>query len=218
MRDLQSLVVPARDAIDAQLKAFEEARKAERRSIVEVEYKMRIGDLAADVPLERIFDPKWLNATCAEAVMMNGLQARIDAIRRDLASLPDVAGGEYLAAARHEYFRSLDLPATLAYIRERKEADARHAARLAAEKARAEAEAANPQPGPEPAPTRVETAPGGGGMVYVPDEPPSTDAEPTLTFTLEFTGRKSDLLALRDFMAARGIRYRRLRAGEEVAQ
>lgn len=54
--------VPANE-IDAQIKAYEEAKKAEKKALLEQHFMENIGDAAEYVTFEHIFDPKWLNAT-----------------------------------------------------------------------------------------------------------------------------------------------------------
>lgn len=54
--------VPANE-IDAQIKAFEEAKKAEKKAVLEKHFIDSIGGAAEYVTFDLVFDPKWLNAT-----------------------------------------------------------------------------------------------------------------------------------------------------------
>ena len=56
--------VPA-NAIDVQIKAFEEAKKAEKKAELEQHFIQNIGEAAEYVSFDDVFDPKWLNATVA---------------------------------------------------------------------------------------------------------------------------------------------------------
>lgn len=56
--------VPA-NAIDVQIKAFEEEKKAEKKAELEQHFIQNIGEAAEYVSFDDVFDPKWLNATVA---------------------------------------------------------------------------------------------------------------------------------------------------------
>lgn len=61
---LEMCDAPARE-IDEQIKAFEERKKREKRDTLEAIFREKIGAAGEYVSFEDIFDPKWLNATCA---------------------------------------------------------------------------------------------------------------------------------------------------------
>ena len=67
--------------IDGQVKAFEEDRIAQKKAMIETIYTELIGDLADIIPLERIYNPKWENATMKEKAIREEVLAQATAAR-----------------------------------------------------------------------------------------------------------------------------------------
>lgn len=67
--------------IDGQVKAFEEDRIAQKKSLIEAIYTELVGDLADIIPLERIYNPKWENATMKEKAIREEVLAQATAAR-----------------------------------------------------------------------------------------------------------------------------------------
>lgn len=67
--------------IDGQVKAFEEDRIAQKKALIEVIYTELVGDLADIIPLERIYNPKWENATMKEKAIREEVLAQATAAR-----------------------------------------------------------------------------------------------------------------------------------------
>lgn len=67
--------------IDGQVKAFEEDRVSKRKALIESIYTELVGDLADIIPLERIYNPKWENATMKEKAIREDVLAQATAAR-----------------------------------------------------------------------------------------------------------------------------------------
>lgn len=67
--------------IDGQVKAFEEDRVAQKKALIESIYTELVGDLADIIPLERIYNPKWENATMKEKAIREEVLAQATAAR-----------------------------------------------------------------------------------------------------------------------------------------
>lgn len=210
--DLVAMVDEPRSAIDAQLKAFEERRRAERADEIAAFFDANAGDMAGLLKLDSVFDQRWLNKTCAPGTWQAELLAKIAEAKSGLDSVRLVAPEELRNEAQSRYLESLSLAQTIAWLDARKaQAKAlaeRDAARRAAEAERGGGEARDAAPPPAEAAVRPWGA---------PVSPASAMQDPEITFTLRFTGRKSALVAMRKFMDANGIRYEKVRVGTEVA-
>ena len=83
-KELTGMIDKASGSIDAQVKAFEEAEKAEKREALESAYAEHVGDLDGLLPFERIFSPKWLNKTVSLTAATDELRAAVDKARNDI--------------------------------------------------------------------------------------------------------------------------------------
>ena len=63
------------------VKAFEEDRIAQKKALIEAIYTELVGDLADIIPLERIYNPKWENATMKEKAIREEVLAQATAAR-----------------------------------------------------------------------------------------------------------------------------------------
>ena len=65
-QELTGMIKEQANAIDAQVKAFENFRKQEKRERIEAElYGSMIGNLAEVVPYDRLHEARWLNVSCS---------------------------------------------------------------------------------------------------------------------------------------------------------
>ena len=73
--------------IDKQVKAFEEAEKQKKMDAIR---EMFDGMDFHCIPFEKVYDPKWLNATTSLASVKKDLEARLNQIDTDIAVLAGV--------------------------------------------------------------------------------------------------------------------------------
>lgn len=131
--------------IDSQIKEYEEKQKAEKKSQIQAAYDESIGDFGNDLPFERVFDTRYLNATFSLSKAMSEVIEKIEKFKTDIATI-DSLDSKHKLNVRDVYVRTLDLSQAMAEDRrlreleERLEADRR--AKEEAERKRQEAEAA----------------------------------------------------------------------------
>ncbi len=62
IREIVTMIQEPANAIDAQIKEFEEQRRSEKYAAIEAHYTAHIGELSELLPLSRILPEKWANA------------------------------------------------------------------------------------------------------------------------------------------------------------
>lgn len=113
--ELTSLVKQQAAEIDAQVKAFDEARRAEKQEHIRTMYAAVMGDLAELVPYERLHNPRWLNVTYSMSTIEEEIVEKAEDIRAALASIDGLGLADDMAArVKHIYLERLDLAAALA--------------------------------------------------------------------------------------------------------
>ena len=63
MKVLEQMVDEPISVIDRQIKSFEEIKKEEKRQSIEAFFEDNVGDLEEILPLQKIWNERWLNAT-----------------------------------------------------------------------------------------------------------------------------------------------------------
>ena len=196
-KELTGLIQAQVDEIAAQVKAFDEERRARKLEQIRAIYAEIFGDLAELVPLEKFMPPKWLNVTTTRMPQIEAeLRAREGSISAALSSIKALGlDSETEAHITHVYLETLDLSRALA-VKTRIE-DER--AKLAEYEAKRQREAAEPPAKPEPQEPRPE-----------PPEPRQVDTrKPEQIFVVRFwaEGSKSQIMGLRQYMKDNGIEY-----------
>lgn len=156
------------------------------------------------VPLDRVFNPKWLNKGEKMASIMEDCKAIVDKITTEMNTLKNMQD-EDSEVLQSFYLETLNLNATLQKGNQLKE----NRARIKAEEERKAAENKAVEMGAtiiqkqtvsawkdEPQPETVLTT--------------TESKEPVATFRLEVTAPASKLMALRKFIDANGITYKKI--------
>lgn len=184
-------------AIDGQLKAFDDLRREDKRAEIRKAYETIVpAEIQAIVPLERIFDPKWLNATVKTKAVEAELTTMVQQTEDDLQVL-DMVEPEFAAAVRARYMETLNIGAALRY---------KQTLVAAAEAAKCRAEAmAAPAAAPAHEPEPVQEAPA------APAEPELVE-EPVKLYRLrlEFRLTQDQANALKHFLEASNIDYMKI--------
>ena len=208
-------------AIDAQVKAVEQAAREDKRRIFEDVYAGAIGgELAQLIPLEKLLDEKWLNASAAVGPAKQELLARIETCRAELETLRSACGEDF-AAAEQVYLKHLSIRDALA---EHQRLQQLRAAQQRAEQARQAERAALaaapiiPQPSEEQRTARAVGAQrAAANRCITPDgrldvemlqqfARPAAD-DPALPYDFRAWLTRQDVQALKDFFADHHIRY-----------
>lgn len=155
------------------------------------------------VPIERVFNPKWLNKTEKLTSIMEECKAITEKITTEMNTLKSMKD-EDSDVLQSFYLETLDLNATLAKGNQLKE----NRARIKAEEAKKASEYIERE-------TRLDPH---RGSITVPEsvvkENLTTEKEqskePIATFRLEVTAPASKLMAFRKFIDANGITYKKI--------
>lgn len=112
VKELVALVDKPISAIDGQVKAFEQQKKGEKHNRIKEYYTEHIGELKQLLPLERIYDERWLNATYKDKDIYDSIDGDIAKVKADLKTISDLQT-EYELQVKDMYLRTLDLSAAL---------------------------------------------------------------------------------------------------------
>ena len=191
--ELTGLVKQQAAEIDAQVKAFDEARKAEKLEHIRTMYAAVMGDLAALVPYERLHNPRWLNVTYSMSTIEEEIVERAEDIRAALASIDGLGLADDMAAhVKRVYLERLDLAAALAEkdrIERERQALAAYEATTKGEPEKATEQQTEALP-PEPA-----------------KEEPTTAVPAMYTVDFRVWATAEQLAALKTFLVDNGVKY-----------
>lgn len=84
MKELEQMVDVPIGAIDRQVKSFEELKKQDKRQAIEQFFAESVGDLEEILPLQKIWNDRWLNATYPMKDIEKELLERIRKTHSDL--------------------------------------------------------------------------------------------------------------------------------------
>ena len=111
-KELTALCEEAANALDVQIKAMEEAAKQEKKDRLAAYFAQVVGDMAEWLTFDDCFNPKWLNATCAESTAQMDVCAAIDRCRADLNAIRALHS-EFETTLLDEYTRTRNISAVL---------------------------------------------------------------------------------------------------------
>ena len=101
--------------IDSQLKDFERKRKEERRKKIRQIYQETVGDMAEYCDLERIYDPKWENATTTMKSIRESITTAVESARTAVSTISGMQS-DAVEKALEIYKDSQDMAKAIAYI------------------------------------------------------------------------------------------------------
>lgn len=189
VKELVTIIDAPIAAIDSQIKAFDDLRREEKRAEIQRAYEAIVpGEQRDIIPLERIFDLKWLNATVKMKAVEETLTEIVRRTEGDLLAL-DAVEPEFSVAVRARYAETLDIGAALRYqqaLRDAEEAARRRAADTAQ------------------APVRP------SATVNAPAAEPAHYQEKLYLLRLELYLTQPQATALKKFLVANGIDYEKI--------
>jgi len=112
VKKLLSLIEEPANAIDTQVKAYEEKKRAEKKEQIETYFKAVIGDLSKFLTLEKIFNQKWLNATTTIKSVETEIDQIIQKVKFDLQTIKELKS-EWELTLIDTYLNTLDISAAL---------------------------------------------------------------------------------------------------------
>lgn len=187
-------------AIDVQIKQYEAIKQDEKRAAIESMFKDMLFPEFVKLD-QKIFDPKWLNATVSmKQIEESLLKTKEDIIKncQTLAGLPS-----YSHEAVIYYQRTLDVTGALAKVRELSEIEA------AKKKMQEEERHLVPMPGIERLAELKKEYP--NTIPVAPDTP----AEPQIWVQFEALLNSTQAAALKTFFNANGIEFRPIKNKED---
>ena len=208
IRSIRHAIKKASGVVDTAVKVYVEKEQKEKRKLIQTYWDSKKFDL---LPLENIFDPKWLN----KGTKIKDIRERIDEIiagvYRDIEVLEKIE--TYRQTAKAFYLQNLDLGAALRQVDILKE----NAEKLAWEQVNREDRKIQEQVDRNASSEQKEKWEREKdekvhSMVdQALDLPQGTTAaeerEAVIEYTMTFKGTKDQLLKLREFMMAQGILY-----------
>lgn len=205
VKEVTGLIDEPIGLIDGQLKEIEEKRKQQKQKDIEELFKT-IG-FQDFIVLERIMDPKWLNATVSLGKIEEQMKNILFKVGTEVATISSLP--EFSFEALEIYKKTLDLNQAiaegqrLAEIQKKKQQYEEEQKRIAAEKARQEAEQKMAvQPAVEPPVA---------DSVPVVEENAETEAETAQANLIQMDFRvwatKEQLLGLREYLIGHQIKF-----------
>lgn len=101
--------------IDSQLKDFEKKRKKERREKIKEIYREAVEDMEEYCDLERIYDPKWENATTTLKSIRESIAQSVENARTAVNTISGMQS-DAVSKALEIYKESQDMAKAIAYI------------------------------------------------------------------------------------------------------
>lgn len=201
-KELVGIIKEPIEAIDTQIKAFEEQEKDEKYKALKEFFESKVGDMADTIVFEKILDPKWGNKSKGLDELKGSLEDHIDRVREELKKLEEQFGDvPYKVAVVNKYMENYNYSAALVeattlkfrYEQEQKKKQAAEEALKATRQKREEQAQVQLEPVSEQAQPVQQTVP-------VTNEPVGT-----VSFTVK--GTRAQIIALREFMKSNGIQF-----------
>lgn len=114
-KDVIALFDKPIDLINGQVKDFETKRISEKKQVIERIYLETAAELKEYIPLEKIYNPKWENATTREKAIREEMQSMADSTRKALDTIRGMHS-EAEEMALCIFKRGLSLPDAISHI------------------------------------------------------------------------------------------------------
>ena len=187
-------------------------RKQEKLRNVELEYERIIPQAQKEIiPLRRIFDKSWLNATMSIMKIDDALQEWSKRVGADLLVLSTV-DPEYKAAVRQKYIETLDIQKAISHVDALKAAQAAFERQQAEQAALEEKRAQDAEMRRQEAEKKAKEAAAQQQTATQQQEAPQQQAPHLNRLVLEFAITRDQAIALKDYLDKNKIRYRNVTA------
>ena len=153
VKELMSMIDEPIFAIDSQVKSFEEQQKAEKKAKIDGFYDELIGELSTLLPLEKIFNSKWLNTATSPKSIKTELTETISKVKSDIDIIKEMHI-ECEQTMLDAYLRTLSMSDALA---EKNRYEAQQDALKEYERKQAEQKAKDVEPVADEIPTACKT-------------------------------------------------------------
>lgn len=112
---LLSMIDGPIDLIDKQVKAFDEKQRQEKQNKIRELYEKLVGDARVYLKFERVYQPAWGNVSMSMKKVQEELQAKIDAVNKDIMTINSMQS-EAVPEALEIYKQSLDAMEAVRHI------------------------------------------------------------------------------------------------------
>ena len=193
MKELERMVDEPIGAIDRQVKAYDEAKKQDKRQQIELFFEGAVGDLEEVLPLSKIWNDRWLNATYP----MKDIEKEIvECIRKTHSDIGIIVAMQLPCCDQmlSTYLETLDMSRAM---------EEKHKYEQA-QKAKAQAKQA------EPAPSSPAAQPVAEAVVNTPQETAREAAPELRVLDFRVWVTPEQMQALKAFLLENNIRYGRV--------
>lgn len=207
IKELTGIVQKAIDNIDSQVKDYERRQREEKTAKVRDFYDANIHDIGEYLPFEHVMKPEYANASKSMKSIKEEILELIQKVDEGLAILSEV-DSPYAGDMKEVFLKTYDIGAAMAE-RNRLETQEQKRKLYEEEQARkkAEREAAIKAEAERVMAAGARTAAPAGENPH-PD--PEQQEEPVYEMCFRVYGSKPQILSLRDFMKAQGIRFEKI--------
>jgi hypothetical protein len=108
VKEIVSMIDQPIKAIDVQIKTFENKAKEEKRQLITEYFNDGVGDLAELLPLEKIWDDRWLNATFSLTAAKKEIDLVISNVTKGLDTISKLKS-EFEAEVKDCYLNTFDI-------------------------------------------------------------------------------------------------------------
>lgn len=195
IKETTDLIKQASSKIDEVVKDVDNKEKNKRKEIIVKNYEEKINELKDILPLEKIFEDKWLNKGSFndkdEFKLVNELQDKINRVRNDLIAIGELHS-KYEVELKNDYLNNFDLSRVIAKNTELiKKEELLKVQQEESQKVIIEQKE-----------ERILEDAGKKVMTYITDD--------ELTYTLKVTGKRSQLVALKKFLETNEMKYEKV--------
>lgn len=191
LKELTDIFNDAASSIDNQVKEFDEKRKDEKRSAIENIYWDNIKDMGKFLPLQAVWNEKWLNKGYALDAITKEIKAQVAAVEDGIKTI-QLLGTKYESQMISAFLEAYNMNDALKKKAELEQIDAEMERRR---KAQEEEQQNEEQVSEQEEPQKQEE---------VPQE------EPRYRLAFEVFGNHEQLTALVDYLRGSGLDYKRL--------
>lgn len=193
LKELTDIFNDAASSIDNQVKEFDEKRKEEKRSAIGKIYTDNIQDMEQCLPLQKIWNDKWLNKGYAIDAITKEIKAQVESAKDGIKTI-QLLGTKYESQMISAFMEAYNMNDALKKKAELEQIDAEMERRR---KAQEEEQQNEEQVREREEPQKLE-------------EVPQEEIEPTFRLSFEVYGKHEQLTALVDYLRASGLEYKRL--------
>ena len=193
LKEITDIFNGAAEDIDAQVKEFDEKRKEEKRSAIGKIYTDNIQDMEQFLPLQMVWNEKWLNKGYALDAITKEIKAQVAAVEDGIKTI-QLLGTKYESQMISAFLEAYNMNDALKKKSELEQIDAEMERRRKAQE-EAEQRKAEEEVGEQEEPQKLEE---------VPQE------EQRYRLAFEVFGNHEQLTALVNYLRGSGLDYKRL--------